>query len=248
MPVPAARDAHTGAVRNARSVVAIGLVLVEAALAGLAVVLHYGLTAEYGDVTDSAAEAWRDAFVTGTGLLAVLVVGVVAVVAAVATRRPGWRALALSLPVVMAVAMLAATPLALRHKLETQYDTAPRCVPQDDGGAGRGSRAARDSQRAFDSIDHVGYFGRGGASGVAGCDRLLVLTEQVDVLAHYRSALAAAGWRVVESRDDALRAERAGMAFVVSVCGRGGSVWAGERSAAGQTGCGRDDGAVTGSP
>ncbi|MBE4719009.1 hypothetical protein [Pseudarthrobacter sp. AB1] len=58
--------------------------------------------------------------------------------------------------------------------------------------------ADRESQRAFDSIEHIGYFSGGGMSGVGGCTRGFVLSGDVDVLQRYRAALPAAGWEVVE--------------------------------------------------
>lgn len=59
------------------------------------------------------------------------------------------------------------------------------------------------------------------------------------MLWHYRAALPAAGWQVVEDQAGRLRAERAGMAFEVAVCGRGGVVWAGEVGIRGAERCHR---------
>jgi len=129
----------------------------------------------------------------------------------------------------MLVGLWAVTPAALREKLET-YDATPQCVPAEEMGPGPGLRAARQSQRAFESLDHVGYFGGGGGSGVGGCDRSFVLIEDVDVLQHYRVELAEAGWRLVEDDESQLRAERDGMAFEVVTCELEGVVWAGSES------------------
>jgi hypothetical protein len=87
--------------------------------------------------------------------------------------------------------------------------------------------ADRESQRAFDSISHIGDFSGGGVSGVGGCERRFVLSGDVDVLRHYRAALPAAGWEVVEDDGRRLRAQRDGLAFEVMPCSGGGVVWAG---------------------
>jgi len=213
--------------RITRTATAAGLLTVEAGLAVLGVVLHYGLTAEYGDVTDSALEGLRSGFSTGTGAIALVLVGLAALVTALVSSQPWMRLTAMAIPVLMVIGMLAVTPTALREKLEVQYDATPQCVSGEDMGPGPGSRAQHESQQAFESIEHVGHFGGGGASGVGGCDRSFVLTEDVDVLQHYRVALHDAGWRVVEEDAHHVRAERDGMAFEVVRCEGGGVVWAG---------------------
>jgi hypothetical protein len=171
-----------------------------------------------------------------------LLVGLAALLAALTSSRRWTRLTAAVIPVLMVVAMLAVTPSALREKLRVQYDAVPQCVPREDMGPGPGQRAARESQQAFESMEHVGYFGGGGASGVGGCDRTFVLTDKVDVLAHYRTELRHAGWRTAEDDQRHLRAERDGMAFEVVTCGRGGVVWAGrvgERGVRGRLASGR---------
>lgn len=229
-----------GAMRITRSVAAAGLLVVESGLAALGVLFHYGLTVEYGDVTHSALEGLRAGFTVGTGAVALVLVGVVGLVALVVSSRLWMRLLAAAIPVLMVIGMFALTPAALREKLAVQYDATPQCVSDEDMGPGPGTRAARESQRAFESIDHVGHFGGGGGSGVGGCDRPFVLTDDVEVLPHYRSALPGAGWRVVEDHEDRLVAERDGMAFVVVTCDQGGGVvWAGEAGAGGGIRCER---------
>jgi hypothetical protein len=141
------------------------------------------------------------------------------------------RVTAVGIPVLMMLAVFGVTPVALGIKLEQQYDATPQCLWEEDDGAGPGMEASRKSQRAFESIEHVGYFGGGGATGVGGCDRSLVVVDDVDVdvMQHYRTALPDAGWRVVEDDGGRLRAERDDMAFEVFMCSRtGGGVWAGD--------------------
>ena len=184
--------------RSTRTAIAAGLLVVDAGLAVLGVLVHYGLTAEYGDVTDSALEGLRSGFSAGIGAMALVPVGLAALAAGSVSTQPWMRLTALAIPALMVVGMLAVTPTALQTKLEVQYDTTPQCVSDEDMGPGPGSRAARESQLAFESIEHVGHFGGGGGSGVGGCDRSFVLTEDIEVLQHYRPALRDAGWRVVE--------------------------------------------------
>lgn len=216
--------------RITRTSVAAGLLVVEAGLGALGVSVHYGLTAEYGDITDSAYEGLVGGFTSGVSGLALAIVAVVGAIALAASPGVWTRLTALAIPVLMVFGMYAATPAALEAKLETQYDAVPQCVSDEDMGAGPGTRAMHESQEAFESIEHVGQFGGGGGSGVGGCDRRFVLTEDVDVLEHYRGALDDAGWQVVEDDDQHLRAERDGMAFEVVVCADGGVVWAGPAS------------------
>lgn len=223
--------------RITRTPIAVGLLVVEAGLAALAVSVHYGFTAEYGDITDSAYEGLVGGFSSGLSGAALTVVAVPAVIALAVSPKVWMRATALAIPVLVVLGMYAVTGSALQAKLDTQYDATPQCVSSEDMGPGPGTRAAQDSHAAFDSIEHVGQFGGGGGSGVGGCDRRFVLTDDVDVLEHYRGALADAGWQVVEDDDQHLRAERDGMAFEVAVCGGGGVVWAGPVSVGGGARC-----------
>lgn len=216
--------------RITRTPIAVGLLVVEAGLAALAVSVHYGFTAEYGDITDSAFEGLAGGFSSGLSGAALTVVALPAVIALAVSPKLWMRATSLAIPVLVVLGMYAATPAALQAKLDTQFDATPQCVSSEDMGPGPGTRAAQESQDAFESIEHVGQFGGGGGSGVGGCDRRFVLTEDVDALEHYRGTLGDAGWLVVEDDDQHLRAEREGMAFEVVLCAPGGVVWAGPAS------------------
>lgn len=213
--------------RITRTVTAAGLLVVEAGLGVFGVLVHLGLTAEYGDITDSAFEGLSAGFTSGVSGLALGIVALPGVAALVTSAKLWARLTAVAIPVLMVAGMYAVTPYALQEKLEIQYDATPQCVSLEDMGPGPGTRAMRDSQEAFASIEHVGHFGGGGGSGVGGCDRRFVLTEDVDVLEHYRGALGDAGWRIVEDDEQHLRAERDKMAFEVVPCDQGGVVWAG---------------------
>ena len=105
-------------------------------------------------------------------------------------------------------------------------------------------RASRESARAYKSIEHVVQCD---GSGIGGCNVDFVVTEDdVDVLEHHRTALADAGWRVVEDNGGHLRAERGRMAFELALCrGDGGEVWAGRDAPGGEAHC-HDDGMVGG--
>ena len=206
------------------------LLAVESAFALLAVLAHYAFTAEYGEVTGNALQGlvWGlTAGLSGMALIPVLLVGLIAVIAA----RARWmRLLAIAIPFIMLLGMLAVTPLAQHQKIERQLDSTPQCVSTDssDLEAAGAAAAEQESQRIFDSIEHIGYFSGGGESGVGGCDRMLVISEDIDVLQHYRVALPAAGWEVIADNGSRLRAERDGLAFEVLRCSEGGVVWAGK--------------------
>jgi hypothetical protein len=101
-------------------------------------------------------------------------------------------------------------------------------LDSSDPEAAEAASAEQESQRIFDSIEHIGYFNGGGESGVGGCDRQVVFTEDIGALQHYRSTLTMAGWDVIEDNESLLRAERNGLAFEVLLCSEGGVVWAGK--------------------
>lgn len=225
-----------------RTAVAAGLLVVASGIAALGVSLHYGIVSTYGDISDSTLEAWRSGLDIGAFTLALAAFP--AVCAANVAPRLWTRLLAAGLLVLIPLGMLAVTPAAQRVHLD-QWDATPQCVSLEETGPGPGTRAQRESQRVFDSIKHVGYFGGGGGSGVGGCDRTFRLIEDVDVLQHYRSVLRDSGWQVVEDDADHLRAERDGMAFEVASCGREGVVWAGEARIRDMAQCQRDTDVVT---
>ena len=248
MTRPTAR-VHSERMAKARTITGAACLVLEAGLAGFGVLVHYGLTAEYGNINESALEGLMSGFTMGVGWIALFLVGAVASVAFVLSPLRGMRWAAVLLPVGMVVGMFAVTPSALEQKLDVQYDATPQCVSSDEEGELDPSpylRAARESQRSYASIEHIVQFGGGGSSGVGGCDVTFVVTdEDVDVLEHYRTALPNAGWRVVEDEGGQLRAERGPMAFELALCGDGGVVWAGRHTSEGAAGC-SDDGMVSG--
>jgi hypothetical protein len=226
------------------------LLVIAIAVAAFGVSVHHDFLAMYGDITDSAIEGLFSSFFAGVGVILLPAVILPAAAAALVAPTRWMRLIAFAIPVVMVLAMLAVTPSALDSKRGTQFTSSPQCLDDDidlkDGvhTGGPGVDAIRDSQEAFDSLDHVGYFGGGGASGVDGCDRAFLLTEQTDVLGHYRAALPAAGWTIVEDDGQGLRAERDAMAFEVVTCDQGGVVWAGPRELEGRARC--DGGDIVG--
>lgn len=203
------------------------LLVIEAGLALLAVLVHHGFMAMYGDVTDTAFEALTWGLTAGPSGAALVLVSVIALIGLVLSPRLWMRLTAVAIPVLMMLGMLAATPSALGQKIEVQFDSTPQCVSE--GTDEPMATADRESQRAFDSISHIGDFSGGGVSGVGGCERRFVLSGDVnlDVLRHYRLALPAAGWEVVEDDGGHLRAQHDGLAFEVMPCPGGGVVWAG---------------------
>ena len=214
-----------GTSKSRRGVPAAVMLAVTAALVLLAVVVHYAFTAEYGNVTGVGQQGLGWEWTASYAGVALIPVSVAAVITFILASRRWMRVTAVVLPVLMLLGILAATPLGLQQRLEVQYTSTPHCLNEDMGGPG--SAAERDSQQAFDSIEHIGHFSGGGASGVGGCDRSFVLPEDADVLEHYRAALPAAGWEVIEDDGLHLRALREGLAFEVIPCSRGGIVWVG---------------------
>jgi hypothetical protein len=218
-----------------RTLAAAGVLAVEATIGACILAVHWALTAEYGDITRLA-----NGGAAGVSRVALAVVGAAALGALFAAKDHRVAIAAVVVPMLVMVGWPSVTRAALQEKLAVQYDAGPQCVFEEDMGPGPGKRAERASQRAFDSIEHVGYFAGGGASGIVGCDRALLLIEDVDVLEHYRTALPEAGWQVVADRPGRVRAERDAMAFEVVRCDRGGVVWAGSKRLRGGAGCSQD--------
>ena len=208
-----------------RVVSAAVLLVIGAGLALLAVLVHYEFMRIYGDVTHTAFEGLTWGLTAGLSGFALGLVAVVAVFGFMLSPRRWMRLTAATIPVLVLIGMFAVTPAALQQKTEAQFGSTPQCVSE--GSDEPMATADRQSQQAFDSISHIGHFSGGGASGVGGCERRLVLTEDIDVLQHYRAALPAGGWEVVEDDGRHLRAQRDGLAFEVMPCSGGGVVWAG---------------------
>lgn len=207
-----------------RGVAVVVLLVVEAALAILAVLVHYGFMTVYGDVTDTAFEGLTWGLTSGPAGLGLGLVAVVALIGLMLSPRLWMRLTAGAIPVVLLLGMLAVTPSALGQKTG-KFDSAPQCVME--GTEEPMATADRESQRAFDSIEHIGLYSGGGISGVGGCARWFAISGDVDVLQHYRAALPEAGWEVVEDDGRHLRAQRDGLAFEVTPCPGGGAVWTG---------------------
>ena len=208
-----------------RVVSAVVLLVIGAGLALLAVLVHYEFMRIYGDVGGTAFEGLTWGLTAGPSGLAFGLVVIVALIGLMLSTRRWMRLAAVAIPVLMMIGMFAVTPAALGQRIQVQFDSTPQCVTE--GSDERMATAERESQRAFDSIEHIGHFRGGGMSGVAGCTRGFVLSGDVDVLQHYRAALPAAGWEVVEDDGRHLRAQLDGQAFEVMPCPGGGVVWAG---------------------
>ena len=207
-----------------KTVAGVVVLVVEAALAVLGGLVAYGLTAEYVDINASRSEAFATSM--EIGIIGLVLSGVAGLVAALVAQDAKVTAFAAGIPVLLLVALWVTGPLAVQQKLEQQFDAVPQCV-DDEMTTGPGAAAAREGQHTFESIDHVGWFGGGGGSGVGGCDRTLTLTERTDVVGHYEQVLEADGWTVVEEEPTMLRAEKDGRAFEVSGGGLDWTVWTG---------------------
>lgn len=213
-----------------RAVTTAVLLVAEAGLAAFGGAVAYGLTAEYGSLDDSRSEAF--AGVLEIVVIALVLVGLTGSVAARVAGSQVVTGLAVAIPVLMLAGIWFSGPIALEQKLAQQYDAVPRCVDVD-MVTGPGDHAARRAQSIFESIDHVGVFGAGGSSGIHGCDRTMTLPgdgPDVDVVGHYRRALARDGWTLVDVRPSGLRAEKGEMAFEIAGAGRNWTVWAGPAS------------------
>ena len=208
-----------------RVVSAAVLLVVGAGLALLAVLVHYEFMRIYGDVSGTAFEGLTWGLTAGPSGLGLGLVAVVAMISFMISTRRWMRLTAVAIPVLMLIGMFAVTPAALGQRLQVHFGSTPQCVIE--GTEEPMATADRESQQAFDSISHIGHFSGGGMSGVGGCTRGFVLSEDVDVLQHYRAALPAAGWEVVEDDGRHLRAHLDSQAFDVMPCPGAGVIWAG---------------------
>ncbi len=208
-----------------RTVSAAVLLVIGAGLAVLAVMVHYEFMRIYGDVSGTALEGLTWGLTAGPSGLGLGLVAVVAMIGFMISTRRWMRLTAVAIPVLMLIGMFTVTPAALGQKLENQFVSAPQCVAE--GTAEPMASADHEAQQAFDSISHIGHFSGGGMSGVGGCTRWFKLSGGGDVLQHYRAALPAAGWEVVEDDGRHLRAHLDGRAFDVMPCPGGGVIWAG---------------------
>ena len=207
-----------------RVISAAVLLVAGAGLALLAVLVHYEFMRVYGRVTATAFEGLTWGLTSGPSGLALGLVAGVAVIGFILSTTRWMRLMAVAIPVLMLVGMLAVPPSALGQRLE-RFGATPQCVTE--GTDEPMATADRQSQQVFDSISHIGYFSGGGMSGVGGCTRWFVLSGDVDVLQHYRAALPAAGWVVIEDDGRHLRAQLNGQASDVMPCPGGGVIWAG---------------------
>jgi hypothetical protein len=208
-----------------RVVSAAVLLVVGAGLAVLAVMVHYEFMRIYGDVSGTPLEGLTWGLTAGPSGLGLGLVAVVAMIGFMLSTRRWMRLTAVAIPVLMVIGMFAVTPAALGQKMENQFVSAPQCVTE--GMEEPMASADREAQQAFDSISHIGHFSGGGMSGVGGCTRWFKLSGGADVLQHYRGALPAAGWEVVEDDGRHLRGHLDGRAFDVTPCPGGGVIWAG---------------------
>ncbi|WP_461190040.1 hypothetical protein [Arthrobacter sp. Z4-13] len=155
------------------------LLVIGAGLALLAVLVHYEFMRIYGDVSGTASEGLTWGLTTGPSGLAFGLVAVVAMIGFMLSTRRLMRLTAVAIPVLMLTGMFAVTPSALAQRLEMQFDSTPKCVTE--GTDEPMATAARESQQAFDSIEHIGLSSGGGMNGVASCTRGFVLSGGVDV-------------------------------------------------------------------
>lgn len=202
----------------------IWALLVTAAVAAILVVaVSYGFNVEYGD---TGATAGRTALraLTGSSGVAIVIVGTLAVSAALVGRRSRVvRALAV---LVLAVTV-AGVPLGAVLGTQAKYDRlpdVPSCTSEFTGGPAL--PVVRAAQAAFEEIGHPAPFSGGGSSGIDGCSSELMVRHGVDPRPSYREELRAHGWLVTEDEADRVTATRDGQGFELTRDG-GWWVWIG---------------------
>ena len=192
------------------------LLLAVTALVGLLVVaISYALAREYADVRAEDSTVALGALRDWTpGLLLVTVLG--AFVALTARGSRGRRALTLA-AASSVLLTLVAVPASAVVGVHRKYDAMPRVPACTEGFTGGPAvPVVMAAQDAFDELDHPGPFGGGGTSGLDGCTSQLMARADVDVVAAYRRALPAAGWRLGTVRPDRVAATRDGQRFTAS--------------------------------
>jgi hypothetical protein len=167
----------------------------------------YGLAETYADPTRSSLR--NLASVAGLALLVLALVGVVAALG-IAVARGRLRRVLTSVAVAVVVAtaggVLLGNHLGVRAKAVWAAET-PHCGIADPG-----------LDRAFQELEHPGFFG-GGSSSRVRCSYLLTSADVAASLTDYEQRLAADGWRVGRTSDGKLHATRDDLRFHVAVRG-----------------------------
>ena len=203
--------------------VAVVLLLLTIALAGLVVVISYGLALEYGDTGATGARiASQSLHDWGIGI--VLVVGLAGWVVAAARGSHGRTALTVTAAVTVAVTLVGVpggAVLGVQQKLEA-YPDLPSCT--NGFRSGPAVPVVRAAQAGFIELEHPGPFSGGGSSGIDGCSTQLMVPEDAAVPAAYRSTLIDHGWRISHDSADLVAARKNGQGFEASR-DRDGSWW-----------------------
>lgn len=139
-----------------RVVSAAVLLVLEAGLALLAVLVHHSFMAMYGgEVTGTAFDGFTWGLTFGPSGLGLGLVAVIALIGLMLSPRLWMRLTAVAIPVLMLLGMLAVTPWALGQR-GANFDSAPQCVMK--GTDEPLVTADRESQQAFDPIEHTGLW------------------------------------------------------------------------------------------
>ncbi|CAA9366497.1 MAG: hypothetical protein AVDCRST_MAG34-2992 [uncultured Nocardioidaceae bacterium] len=203
-----------------------------AVLTTMLITLVYGLTMEYGDTGQPAAETAIGA--VGDWAPGIAIAAVPVLIALLLARRTPRQRMITVASCVVAGLLVAGVPAAAMlgaHEKYQRYPAAPVCT--DGFSAGPAVPVTRAAQTAFERISHPAPFGGGGSSGVDGCATQLMARHDVDVRAHYQGTLPAEGWRVVTDDVEMLRAVRGRQTFELTQDGSTWWVWIGPSDSSG---------------
>lgn len=168
----------------------------------------------------SFSSTYADPTGVGLDMLAELVVPVVIVAVLVGAAclgawrlaaRSGWHAglkIAAVLVLVGSLAGIAGASFAGAGTKRAETSEPPRC------------EMSTDLDQAFRSVDHPGYFG-GGANSRSFCAYQERVTSIPEALDEYELLFPAAGWKVTESTNRRIVAERDEMRFRITARERG---------------------------
>jgi hypothetical protein len=190
-----------------RSTVAVTMVALAALLGAWESAAAYGLAETYADPTRSSFHNLAN--VAGLALLLVALVGVVAMLGMAVARGRLRRVLAgagVAIVVATAGGVLLGNHLGVMAKAVWAAET-PHCGIGD-----------RGLDRAFQELEHPGFFG-GGSSSRVHCSYLLTSADVGASLTDYEHRLVADGWQVGRASDGTLHATREDLRFRVAVRG-----------------------------
>lgn len=133
---------------------------------------------------------------------------------------------------VVLLGTVVSVPVAVVQGVESKrdrYEATPGCDGDTDAGplTGQAKQVLERSEAEFAALEHPGPFTGGGSSGLNGCEGTLVLYEDTDPRAAYRTVLPESGWTLVPGSDVEVRATKGDEAFRLRHREDGWAVWIG---------------------